>query len=90
MMFILTMDGKEKAGAYAVEDDVGAQILYLFEEEDDALRYAMMLEDVGYPDMNVIEVDEELMMKTCQMHGYEYAIITPNDIVIPPEDHDYK
>ena len=48
-MFILTMDGKETAGAYAVEDDVGAQILYLFEEEDDALRYAMMLEDVGFP-----------------------------------------
>ena len=89
-MFILTITGKEKEGAYAVEDDVGTQILYLFEEEDDALRYAMMLEDVGYPDMNVIEVDEELMMKTCQMHGYEYAIITPNDIVIPPEDHDYK
>ena len=39
--------------------------------------------------MNVVEVDEELMMKTCRIHGYEYAIITPNDIVIPPEDHDY-
>ena len=88
-MFILTVEGKEKEGAYAVEDDVGAQILYLFEEEDDALRHAMMLEDVGYPDMNVVEVDEDLMMKTCHMHGYEYAIITPNDIVIPPEDHDY-
>ena len=49
-MFILTMDGKEKAGAYAVEDKKG-QILYIFEEEDDADRYAMMLEDVGYPDM---------------------------------------
>ena len=88
-MFILTVDGKEKEGAYAVEDDVGNQILYLFEEEDDALRYAMMLEDVGYPEMNIVEVDEDLMMKTCQMHGYEYAIITRNDIVIPPEEHDY-
>ena len=48
-MFILTVEGKEKEGAYAVEDDVGNQILYLFEEEDDALRYAMMLEDVGFP-----------------------------------------
>ena len=90
-MFILTMDGKEKAGAYAVEDKKGGggHILYIFEEEDDADRYAMMLEDVGYPEMNVVEVDEELMMKTCRIHGYEYAIITPNDIVIPPEDHDY-
>ena len=61
-MFILTVEGKEKEGAYAVEDDVGAQILYLFEEEDDALRYAMMLEDVGFPSMNIVEVEEELMI----------------------------
>ena len=90
-MFILTMDGKDKAGAYAVEDKKGGggQILYIFEEEDDADRYAMMLEDEGYPDMNVVEVDEELMIKTCHIHGHEYAVITKNDIVIPPEKHDF-
>ena len=89
MMFILTMDGKEKAGAYAVEDKRGGEILYIFEEEDDAERYAMMLEDDGYPDMNVVEVNEELMIKTCHIHGHEYAVITKNDIVIPPEKHDF-
>ena len=88
-MFILTIEGKEKEGAYAVADKGGGQILYLFEEEDDADRYAMMLEDDGYPDMNVVEVDEELMIKTCHIHGHEYAVITPNDIVIPPEKHDF-
>ena len=88
-MHLLAVAGKEDSGAYAVDDRFGQKVLYLFVEEDDAERYAMMLEDVGYPEMNVIEVDEDLMMKTCHMHGYEYAIITKNDIVIPPEDHDY-
>ena len=88
-MFILTIEGKEKEGAYAVSDKKGGQILYLFEEEDDADRYAMMLEDEGYPDMNVIEVEEDLMIKTCHIHGHEYAIITKNDIVIPPAEHDF-
>ena len=88
-MFILTIEGKEKEGAYAVADKKGGQILYLFEEEDDADSYAMMLEDDGYPDMNVVEVDEELMIKTCHIHGHEYAVITKNDIVIPPEQHDF-
>ena len=88
-MFILTIEGKEREGAYAVADKKGGQILYLFEEEDDAERYAMMLEDDGYPDMNVVEVDEELMIKTCHIHGHEYAVITKNDIVIPPEKHDF-
>ena len=89
MMFILTIEGKEKEGAYAVADKRGGQILYIFEEEDDADRYAMMLEDEGYPDMNVVEVNEELMIKTCHIHGHEYAVITKNDIVIPPEKHDF-
>ena len=90
MMFILTMDGKEKAGAYAVEDKRGGgQILYIFEEEDDADRYAMMLEDVGFPLMNIVEVEEDLMIKSCTLNGYEYAVITKNDIIVPPQKHDH-
>jgi len=33
-MFILTIDGKEKEGAYAVLDEDGDQVLYIFEEEE--------------------------------------------------------
>ena len=86
-MFILTIKGKEKEGAYSVIDDDGEHILYLFQEEDDATRYAMMLEDDGYPEMHVIEIEDEVMIKTCEMHGYQYALITPNDIVIPPDSN---
>ncbi len=89
-MYILTIYGKETEGAYSVADDEGDQILYLFEEEDDAMRYAMMLEDDGSPDMHVIEVEDEVMIKTCESHDYAYTIITPNDIVIPPNTkHDF-
>ena len=88
-MFILTVSGKEGDGAYSVTIDEGNEILYLFEDEDDAIRYALMLEDEGYPEMHVIEVEDEIMIKTCQVHGYNYTIITPNDIVIPPQiNHD--
>jgi len=60
-MYILTLKDNESEGAYAVENKHGEKILYLFEEEDDAVRYCSMLED------------------------YQYAIITPDDIVIPPD-----
>jgi len=83
-MYILTIDGKETEGAYSVTDDEGDQILYLFEEEDDAIRFAMMLEENGSPEMHVIEVEDEIMIKTCENHDYKYVVITPNDIVIPP------
>ena len=87
-MYILTVAGKENEGAYSVNDTEGNQILYLFEEEDDAVRYAMMLEEEDYPEMHVIEVDEELMLKTCDLHDYKYTVITKNDIVIPPLKQD--
>ena len=89
-MYILTVAGKEKEGAYSVRNAEGEQILYLFEEEDDAVRYAMMLEDEDYPEMHVIEVEDEVMIKTCEVHDYNYTVITQNDIVIPPSvKHDF-
>ena len=47
-------------------------------------RYAMLLEEESFPDMHVLEVDPDMMMSVCESHGYEYTVITPNDIVIPP------
>lgn len=89
-MFILTINGRETEGAYSVTDDEGEQILYLFEEEDDATRYAMMLEEDDYPEMHVIEIEDEVIIKTCELHGYQYTVITSNDIVIPPDtEHDF-
>ncbi len=84
-MFILTISGKETDGAYSVTDDDGQKILYMFEQEDDATRYAMMLEEEGFPEMQILEIEDSIMIKTCQLHGYQYTLITPNDIVIPPD-----
>ena len=87
-MFLLTLRDKKDEGAYAVQDTDGDKVLFMFEDEDDATRYAMMLEleKTTYSDMDVIEVDDELAIKTCKMHNYKYAVITPNDIVIPPKN----
>ena len=85
-MFLLTLRDSKDEGAYAVEDKHGHKVLFLFEEEDDAVRYAMMLEDQDEKPMDVIEVDDELALKTCRVYSYKYAIITPDDIVIPPKN----
>ena len=89
-MFIITVKGEENYGAYSVKDMEGNHILYLFEEEDDATRYAMMLETDDYPEMHVIEVEDEVMIKTCEVHDYNYTVITSDDIVVPPDTkHDF-
>ena len=87
-MYILTIDQK---GVYSVQNEDGDQVLYIFEEKDDADRYAMMLEEEGYPEMSINEVEDEAMIAVCESQGYEYTIITKNDIVVPPvaTSHDF-
>ena len=88
MMYLLTLNSRKDDGAYAVQDSDGDKVLFLFEEEDDAVRYAMMLEDNPEQEKNmqVIEVEDDLAIKTCSMYNYKYAVITPDDLVIPPSN----
>ena len=88
-MFILTVEGKESEGAYSIADENGEQVLYIFEDEDDSIRFALLLEEQGYPEMHVIEVDGKVVIKTCELHDYRYSVITKNDIVIPPIENDF-
>jgi hypothetical protein len=87
-MFLLTLKDRKDDGAYAVQNRYGDKVLFLFEEEDDAVRYALQLEEQEDEEMDVIEVDAALAIRTCKMYNYKYAVITPNDIVIPPKLND--
>ena len=85
-MFLLTLKDRKDDGAYAVQDQYGHKVLFLFEEEDDATRYAMMLEDEEDEEMEIVEVDSDLAIRTCMLYNYKYAVITPDDIVVPPKN----
>ena len=85
-MYLLTLDKKQENGAYAVLNRYGEKVLFMFEEEDDAERYGLMLESDEDKKMDVIEIDDALAISTCKMYNYKYAVITPNDIVIPPKN----
>ena len=87
-MFLLTLKDRKDDGAYAIQNRYGDKVLVLFEEEDDATRYALQLEDQEDAEMEVIEVDGELAIKTCKLYNYKYTVVTPNDIVIPPKLND--
>lgn len=85
-MYLLTLKDKKENGAFSLPNNYGEKVLFLFENKDDAIRYAFMLEcEPDYETaMDVVEVDDELAIKTCNLYNYKYTIITSNDIVIPP------
>ena len=88
-MYLLTLKDRRDDGAYAVLNRYGEKVLFMFEEEDDAERYAMMIKDSeDSADLNVIEIEDALAIRTCKMYNYKYAVITPNDIVVPPPKND--
>jgi len=85
-MYLLTLKDSSDDGAYALRDKYGEKVLLMFEDEDDATRYALLLEDSEdyHKEMSVVEVEDELAIKTCKMHNYKYTVITSDDIIVPP------
>ena len=87
-MYLLSLKDRRDDGAYAVLNRYGEKVLFMFEEEDDAERYAMMISDDENTDLNVIEIEDTVAIKTCKQYNYKYAVITPNDIVVSPPKND--
>tara|TARA_B100000131_G_scaffold316740_1_gene357359 strand:+ start:681 stop:947 length:267 start_codon:yes stop_codon:yes gene_type:complete len=85
-MFILTIvegSKNDKDQAYASTNKDGSKSLSIFVDKDDAVRYAGLLEADNHPAVNVTEIPDEEIIKTCEMMGYKYQVITPDEFVIP-------
>jgi hypothetical protein len=83
-MYVLALKGKEDEGLYAVDDENGDRVLYIFREEDDAKRFAGLLEADDFPTLSIIEVPEEATVAICEANNYTYVIIEEDDLVVPP------
>lgn len=87
-MFIL-QDLKNN-GVYAVNDtETGARCVTMFVDKDDCQRYHDLLMANGFKrKLRVMEVDAEVVRNNCLNYGYDFSVITPDDIVVPPEEED--
>ena len=70
-MFLLTLKDRKDDGAYAVQDHYGQKVLFLFEEEDDATRYALMLEDQEETEMDVQNINSDELIEEDDSDNYE-------------------
>jgi hypothetical protein len=83
-MFILSLKDKSD-GAYTVINEAEEKILLIFENQDDAERYAIMLNENNYPKVKVVSYEDNVLLKTCEMMGQRYSIVGPYDLVVPPD-----
>lgn len=84
-MFVLTLKDQGD-GAFAASLLDGDKALQIFVDKDDAIRYAGLLEADDHPELDVREVDEDAVIKTCESLGHRYCIVTPEEFVVPPFD----
>lgn len=90
-MFILTLEGYE-TGVFSLLNDIGEQVIPIFEEYDDAERYHGMISDQankkenkGLP-LKITDIDEKIILAACDEKDQKYAIITSDDLLIPPDN----
>ncbi|MEB3359681.1 MAG: DUF3110 domain-containing protein [Synechococcales bacterium] len=60
-------------------------VVLMFEDEDDATRYGLMLEAQELPAPSVQEFEEEDIEEFCEEVDYECRIVPSGTLEIPPE-----
>ena len=86
-MFILTQ--KLSGGVHATKDKSNTKTVQVFENEDDAVRFLTLLEANTVKkkeQWEVMEVDTDIIAMNCDNYGYNYAIIKPDELIIPTLD----
>ena len=85
-MFVLTL-ADQPDGVYSVYDEEDKRVIPIFQLEDDADRYLLQLqENISYPKMEVVEMEDHVIIDACQQRGQPFTVITPDDLLIPPDN----
>jgi hypothetical protein len=65
----------------------GKNMVLMFESEDDATRYAILLEAQDFLTPSVEKIDSQEIEDFCQETGYEFKLVTEGMLEIPPESN---
>jgi len=74
----------ENAGIHSMRVGDRDKIL-MFKSEDDATRYALMLEAQDFPVPVVEEMAEDEVIEFCASQGFDYELLEEGVLVLPPE-----
>ncbi|MCL2932943.1 MAG: DUF3110 domain-containing protein [Trichodesmium sp. MAG_R03] len=84
-IFVLLFNPKtENEGIHTIQMDNRNKVL-MFESEDDATRFGILLEAQDFPNPKVEEFDQEEIMEFCRSVDYDWQVIPAGKLEIPPE-----
>ena len=74
----------ENEGIHSLQME-GKQLVLMFEVEDDATRFAVMLEAQDFPAASVEAFEQEEIEEFCESAGYEAVLVEDGTLMTPPE-----
>lgn len=84
-IFVLLVNaGTDSEGIHTIQMG-GRNKVLMFESEDDALRYALMLEAQDFPPPTVEAFPSDEIEEFCQEAGYDYELVEQGRLEIPPD-----
>lgn len=86
-VFVLLFNARtENEGIHTIQIGDRNKVL-LFESEDDATRFALLLEAQDFPTPTVEVFDSEEIEDFCRSADYDWEIVTEGMLAIPPEQN---
>ena len=74
----------DNEGIYTLEIE-GDNIVVAFEQEDDAIRYAGLLEAQDFLSPTVESIDSQDLEEFCREANYDLNIVPTDGLLVPPE-----
>ena len=86
-IFVLLFNaGTDNEGIHTLSAGDKCTVL-MFEQEDDATRFGVLLEAQDSPPLTVEEMDDSVIKEFCDGAGYSYKLVTSEDFMVPPESN---
>jgi hypothetical protein len=85
VVYVLLFNARTDNEGIHAETINGQNIILMFEHEDDAIRYALMLEAQDFPEATVEGFDQTEIEEFCDSAGYGYRLVPEGTLAVPPD-----
>lgn len=84
-VFVLLFNaGTDNEGIHTLQIGDRNKVL-MFESEDDAIRYGLMLEAQDFPPSTVESMDDREIKAFCESADYDWELVPEGALTLPPE-----
>ena len=87
LVYVLLFNARtDNEGIHTLQEGDRNKVL-MFEEEDDATRFALMLEAQDFPPVTVETMEDQDIIEFCESADYGYEVIAAGQLATPPENN---